>query len=245
MVQKSLEAGMDQTLVLFDIDGTLLWSDGSGRAAMQQALTRVYGTAGPIDDYYFGGRTDREAVRDLMRAVGFKEEAIWRGFGQLEAALADELRSRLASGDHNVQPCPGASDLVARLEAHPQVIMGLLTGNMKTTAWIKLRAAGFDPALFLLGAYGSESTDRVELAELAVARATALSGTTFQGEQIVIVGDTPADIACAQGVGGRSIAPLTGWHDAEELEAAGAWAILENLADTQYVLELIAGSSEV
>ena len=232
---------MAQTLVLFDIDGTLLWSDGSGRAAMREALLRVYGSAGPIDEYYFGGRTDREAVRDLLEADGFDSKTIWKRFGQMEAALAEELRGRLATGEHQVQPCPGTPDLVALLEAHPRVVMGLLTGNMKATAWIKLRAAGFDPALFLLGAYGSESTHRTELGKLAVARAQAITGQTFAGERIVIVGDTPADIRCAQAVGGRSLAVLTGWHDAEELSAAGAHVILDDLSDVEGVLRLIQG----
>ena len=230
---------MRQTLVLFDIDGTLLWSDGSGRAAMREALLRVYGSAGPIDDYYFGGRTDREAVRDLLEADGFEPKHIWRYFGRMEAALAEELRGRLATGEHQVEPCPGALDLVALLEVHPRVVMGLLTGNMKATAWIKLRAAGFDPALFLLGAYGSESTHRTELGKLAVARAQAISGQMFAGERIVVIGDTPADIACAQAVGGRSIAVLTGWHNAEELTAAGAHIILDNLSDVEGVLRII------
>lgn len=230
---------MAQTLVLFDIDGTLLWSDGSGRAAMREALLRVYGSAGPIDEYYFGGRTDREAVRDLLEADGFDSKTIWKRFGQMEAALAEELRGRLATGEHHVQPCPGSLDLVALLQAHPRVVMGLLTGNMKATAWIKLRAAGFDPALFLLGAYGSESTHRTELGKLAVARAQAITGQTFTGERIVVVGDTPADVICARAVSGRSLAVLTGWHDAEELSAAGAHVILDDLSDVEGVLRLI------
>ena len=230
---------MSQTLVLFDIDGTLLWSDGSGRAAMREALLRVYGSAGPIDEYYFGGRTDREAVRDLMEAAGFGSKDIWDRFGEMEAALAEELRGRLATGEHQVRPCPGALELVALLEAHPRIVMGLLTGNMKATAWIKLWAAGFDPALFLLGAYGSESTHRTELGKLAVARAQAITGEPFAGDRVVVIGDTPADIACAQVVGGRSLVVLTGWHDADELSAAGADVILEDLSDVDGVLKLI------
>lgn len=230
---------MAHTLVLFDIDGTLLWSDGSGKAAMREALLRVYGTDGPIEDYYFGGRTDREAVRDLMEAAGFKLETIWQNFGQMEAALAEELRGRLATGYHRVEACPGTMELVTTLDAHPRVVMGLLTGNMKATAHIKLRAAGFDPAMFLLGAYGSESTQRIELSKLAVARAQSITGKKFAGERIIVIGDTPADVACAYAVNGRCLAVLTGWHDWEELEAAGAHIILSDLSNTDQVLEVI------
>ena len=85
----------DPRLVLFDIDGTLLWSDGSGRAAMEIALKRVYGTAGPIDDYYFGGHTDREAVQDLLSAEGIDDNTIWERFDDLSLVLETILSKKL------------------------------------------------------------------------------------------------------------------------------------------------------
>ena len=96
-----------ERLVLFDIDGTLLWSDGSGRAAMQIALEQVYGTAGPIDAYNFAGRTDHQLVADLLTAGGVPADVIWKRFEQLGEVMAAELEQRVARGLHHICACPG------------------------------------------------------------------------------------------------------------------------------------------
>src|SRR5947209_3916047 len=128
-------------LVLFDIDGTLLWTDGAGRRAIRQALLDEAGTAGPIESYRFDGKTDPQIVRELL-------------------ALA----------------------------AHP---------------------------------------------------AAALAGRTFAGEDIVIVGDTPDDVACGRPVGARAVAVATGFYDVAALRAAGAEHVFATLADTAAVLDAI------
>lgn len=222
-------------LVLFDIDGTLLWPDGAGRAAMQAALEQVYGTAGPIDAYRFGGRTDRQIVRDLMLEAGLAPEIIWARFDAFAQALADETRARLSNGRHHVRACTGGPELVAALDARHDVLPGLLTGNLETTARLKLAAAGYDPTLFRVGAFGGESTERSELAALAVHRARE-QWAPFEGPRIVVVGDTPADIRCGEALGVRTIGVLTGWNSRAELEDAGADVIFDDLSDTAAVL---------
>ena len=228
-----------ERLALFDIDGTLLRADGAGRAAMKAALERVYGTAGPIGDYRFGGRTDRYTIRTLLEAAGLSARLIWSRLPEAIACMEAEMRQRLTEGRHNIRPCPGAKELVARLAAHDEVLLGLLTGNFPATAALKLRAAGFDPTLFKVGVYGDASEERADLPLLAVEQAVRLTGIRFRGQQIVIIGDTPADVVCGRNVGARSIAVLTGWSTREELEAAGAHYIFEDLTDTEAVLEAI------
>jgi phosphoglycolate phosphatase len=121
------------------------------------------------------------------------------------------------------------------------VLTGLLTGNFAATARLKLRAAGFDPDVFRTGAYGGDSVHRVELAALAVERARRLTGITFQGGQIAVVGDTPSDVACGEALGARTVAVCTGWHNREELVKAGAEVLFDDLSDTEAVLAAIFG----
>lgn len=226
-------------LVLLDIDGTLLWPDGLGRAALLTALEHVYGTAGPIEDYYLGGRTDREVVRDLMHAAGLLPDAVEAGYAAFTAAFTEELRQRLALGLHHVRPCPGGPELVGALLTQPDALTGLLTGNLQPTAALKLEAAGYNPADFRIGAFGSEAADRAVLFRLAVERAALLAGHDFPGQQAVVIGDTPADVRCGQPHGARTITVLTGSHPRAELEAAGADFVFDNLSDTQAVLRAI------
>lgn len=230
---------MLKRLVLFDIDGTLLWPDRAGRDAMSASLERVYGTAGSIDGFRFKGRTDRAIVHALMRAAGLPEETITARFGQIRTVMVEEMNRRLEAGLHDVRPCPGAHALVASLASRDDVLLGLLTGNFKETAHIKLGAAGFDPASFRLGAYGDESESRADLPPLAVGRAADLTGVHFQSKQIVIIGDTADDVTCGRGVGARSIAVMTGWSERAEIEDAFPDYLFNDLVDTQAVLKAI------
>lgn len=226
-------------LVLFDIDGTLLWPDGAGRASMRAALQRVYGTAGPIEHYSFEGRTDREVVRDLMGAAGLPPEAIWPRFEQLAEVMTAEIERRVAAGEHHIRPCPGGHALVQALAARHDVLIGLLTGNLRPVAPVKLEAAGYDPELFRVGAYGDESALRADLAANAVQAARQVTGVAFHGEQIVIIGDTPADIICGRALGARSIAVLTGGFGRSQLEAEHPSYIFDDLTSIQAVIAAI------
>ncbi|HQA68515.1 MAG TPA: haloacid dehalogenase-like hydrolase [Aggregatilineales bacterium] len=223
-------------LVLFDIDGTLLWPDRAGRDSMRAALERVYGTAGPIDSFPFAGRTDSAIVRDLMAAAGIAEDIVQARFDELAATLEDEMHTRLADGRHNIRACPGALALVEALDARDDVLLGLLTGNLEPTARIKLAAAGYDPDMFRVGAFGGESPVRADLVPLAVERARALTGVDFRGKQIVVIGDTPEDVRCGEALGVQTVAVLTGWNTREELEAASPDVIFDDLTDTGAVI---------
>jgi phosphoglycolate phosphatase-like HAD superfamily hydrolase len=139
-------------LVLFDIDGTLLWPDGAGKASMKLALEQVYGTAGPIDTYKFAGCTDRLTVGTLLREAGLPPEQVWDRFEQLGPAMESALQTLIEEKQHHIRPCPGALELVDALADRGDILVGLVTGNLRPTAVVKLSAAGFDPALFRVGA---------------------------------------------------------------------------------------------
>jgi phosphoglycolate phosphatase-like HAD superfamily hydrolase len=226
-------------LVLFDIDGTLVWADGAGRAAMEAALLRVYGTGGSIESYDLGGRTIKEIVRDLMSEAGLPPEVIWAEFDEYCDALTDDFQQRVQGNRHNIQPCPGAIKLVSTLATRNDIVVGLLTGNLPTVSMLKLGAAGFDVNWFKVGSYGDRSDIRSDLLPLALEQATVLTGVHFTGKRVVIVGDTAIDIACGAGIGARSIGVLTGEGTQDELLSANADYIFSDLTDTQAVLKAI------
>ena len=131
-----------------------------------------------------------------------------------EASIAGHLTRIM--GNHTVRPCRGAMAAVDRLRASDAYVLGIVTGNVSTTAPVKLRAAGYDPGWFPVGAYGSEAVDRNELPGLALERAIAYSGAALTAEDTVVIGDTPADIACARALGATAVAE--GIETKEELE---------------------------
>jgi len=228
-----------QHLVLFDIDGTLLLPDGAGRAALRVALERVYGTPGGAETFALGGSLDRHTVRLLMTEAGIPEDVIWSRFDELARVVEADLRQRIAARLHHVRPCPGTHALIAALQAREDTLLGLITGNFRGTAAIKLEAAGFDPAVFRVGAFGDEAEDRNLLPPLAIERASALTGMKFVGQQVVVIGDTPSDILCSRGVGARSIAVCTGWVSRADLNTYRPDALFDDLTDTQAVLGTI------
>lgn len=231
-------------LVLFDIDGTMVWSDGVGRVAMKAALQEVFGTSGAIDRVKFGGQCDRSIVRQLLEGEGVPTDTIWEQFDTIGRAMEVHLERVAFDGSHHVRACPGVNDLLADLSAHPDVTLGLVTGNFRRTAAVKLRAAGFDPTAFPLGAYGDESESRSDLPPLAVERANQLVGHRFDGQQVVIIGDTVDDVVCARSVGARTIAVLTGFGKRDALATEGADYLFDDLTPTADVLDAIFAATD-
>ncbi|HMA01082.1 MAG: HAD family hydrolase [Gemmatimonas sp.] len=224
-------------LVLFDIDGTILWSDGAGRRAMTEALTTVFGGAGPTD-YHYDGKTDPQIVRDLMRASGHTDETIDERIAPLMERYLGGLERELAGGTR-AHVFDGVRELLDRLEARGDVVLGLLTGNLRAGAAIKLQAAGIDINRFRVCAFGSDHHARGELPGLAQRRAKEELGLEIPGDRIFVIGDTPADIECGQAIGARAIAVATGRYTPEELARHHPYALFSSLADTQAVLQVI------
>jgi phosphoglycolate phosphatase-like HAD superfamily hydrolase len=226
-------------LVLFDIDGTLLSAGGSGKRAFRDALEEVYGTTGPIDEYSFAGRTDPQIARELLAADGLDPTRIEARMDALWEVYLRHFAREVAAAE--VRVLPGVPALVDRVEAAGNgVVLGLLTGNVREGARLKLERAGIGFRRFRVGAFGSDHADRPELPAVAVARAEALTGHLYRGKEIVIVGDTPFDIACGEHLGVRTIAVATGGHGEDELAACGPDHLFADLADTERVWEAIS-----
>ena len=225
-------------LALFDIDGTILLSDGAGRRAIHRALREVYGGTGP-DDHRFDGKTDRQIVRELMRLEGHDDARIDAGLDDVLARYVRYLERELADPANAPRLLAGVLPLLDALESRPDVTLGLLTGNVEAGARAKLAAVGIDPARFTSSAFGSDSEHRPELPAVARRRAQESLGTELPGERVVVIGDTPADVECGRAIGARAIGVATGRYGAAELERHGAAYVFADLTDTAAVVEAI------
>jgi phosphoglycolate phosphatase-like HAD superfamily hydrolase len=221
-------------LVLFDIDGTLLWSDGAGRRAMERALSHVFGSPG-APHYRYDGKTDRQIVREMMRLEGHEDAQIDSGMERLVPLYLEGLRAELMPGAGEARALPGVPEVLDALEARDDVVLGLLTGNLADGAAVKLAAAGIDIGRFRVNAFGSDEEHRPLLPAVAQARARELLGIEVHGEQVVIIGDTPHDIDCGRDIGARAIAVATGRFGVEELRAHAPAAVFPDLTDTAAV----------
>ncbi|MBE2220127.1 MAG: haloacid dehalogenase-like hydrolase [Anaerolineae bacterium] len=229
-------------LLLFDIDGTLIRSNSAGRAALTYALEQVFGTAGPIDDYKFGGKTDPRIITDLMLAAGISQKSIDAKLPTVYDVMT--ARGRDTFSEKHIVPCPGIPELLDCLRQRQDVVLGLVTGNIVSTAPLKLKAGGIDPTQFRIGAYGSDNMDRNALPGIAMKRASKLTGHTFNGNNTVVIGDTPADILCARSGKATAVAVASGWHAAPTLAKYKPDFLLENLTDTKAVEELLVNQAE-
>ena len=108
------------------------------------------------------------------------------------------------------------------MDAADDMTLGLLTGNVRRGAELKLRAAGLAFERFRVGAFGSDHADRPELPAIAQRRARETLGVELPGDRVIVIGDTPADIACGRGIGARAIAVATGHYGVDELAAPRA-----------------------
>jgi phosphoglycolate phosphatase-like HAD superfamily hydrolase len=226
-------------LVLFDIDGTLLNAGGAGARALRDALVEIFGETGPIGAYSMAGRTDPQIVRELMTAVGMTVDEIQPRLEPLWEVYLRNLRGEVARS--RIEPLPGVPALLDRVEAGGEpVLLGLLTGNVAKGARMKVDAAGLAFDRFRVGAYGSDHWERRELPAVAMERARELTGVDYQGKEVVIIGDTPFDIACGEHLGVRTIAVATGGHPAEELAACNPDYLFGDLSDVDAVWRAIA-----
>lgn len=230
-------------LVLFDIDGTLLHTGGAGRAAMEGALMEVFGTAGDPSVPY-DGKTDRQIVRELMRAAGWPDSDIDARMPVVMQRYVDRLRACLAEPGRVVDLYPGVAALLEELSGRGDIVTGLLTGNVEPGARLKLAAAGLDVDRFVVNAFGSDHENRAELPALAHARMGDMYDVVLPGEAVYVIGDTPADIACGRALGARAVAVATGRYPIDVLRQCHPHAAFADLSDTRAVLAALGARGE-
>jgi phosphoglycolate phosphatase-like HAD superfamily hydrolase len=211
-------------LALFDIDGTLIRTGGAGVQAFARAMALEFGVADGTRGISFAGRTDTSLVRQCFRLHGIEETA--GNFGRFFDAYVFLLQDRLTQCKG--APCSGVMEFLMDLRTLPTPpVVGLLTGNIRLGAEIKLRHFGLWE-FFETGAFGDDHEDRNQLAAIAHRRGAKLVGNGLAGSEILVVGDTPLDIACANSIQARMLAVGTGGCECEVLRAcspAPTWVV--------------------
>ncbi len=222
-------------LILFDVDGTLLTTDGLGRDVLARAIHEIYGVRDPFRDYSLAGRTDLQIIREPVRRAGIPEERIREGLPRVmarhETLLAEAFRT---AGRGSLMP--GVTALLNRLAGDRRWGVGLLTGNTRHGARIKLTHFGIWDR-FAFGAFGDDHEDRNALPEVARRRAREALGVDIAPVRCLVVGDTPRDIACARAGGMRAVAVATGWEPVAVLEQAGPDLLLRSFEDVDSSLQ--------
>lgn len=218
---------------LFDIDGTLLHTRGAGMAALRAGLRAAFGIAEPTDQVAVHGRTDRGITRDLFRYHGIDDlPEHWERFRD---AYLRVLPESLAARKGTI--LPGVVPLLETLTARKDVAVGLLTGNTREGARIKLAHYGLD-RYFEFGGFGDNHFDRDDVAREALTAVVGRLNGNVDLRRVWVIGDTPTDVSCGRAIGARTIAVATGNHTREELAAAAPDHLATDFSDPGPVLAL-------
>jgi phosphoglycolate phosphatase len=224
-------------VVLFDIDGTLIRTGRAGSRAMNRAFEDVFGIAQAFDGIQMAGRTDRWILEDAASRAGVDlgtanvNRFHDRYFTRLSEALPEPVGEPKGI-------LPGVQDLLEAIEARTDIFPALLTGNCEAGARIKLQY--FDLwKFFRCGAYGDAAFDRNELFDVAMQRVQACGAPRGSAADVVVVGDTALDVACARAAGARALAVATGPSDVTTLRQSGATVVMEDLRDTDAILKFL------
>jgi phosphoglycolate phosphatase-like HAD superfamily hydrolase len=215
-------------LILFDIDGTLVLTGGAGVRALSRAFTEIFGVHDALNGFEVAGRTDAWILREIAARHGLAwDTPTARRFHE---TYVSHLREEVRSPGPRKGVMPGIRALLNALAARDDVIVGLLTGNVEEGARIKLEH--FDLwRYFRCGAFGDGALERNPLLYTALNRVEACGGPRIPPEDVVVVGDTPHDIAVAAAGGSRAVAVATGSYDLAALGAAGADVVMNDLSD--------------
>jgi phosphoglycolate phosphatase len=223
--------------VLFDIDGTLIDSGGAGTAALDLAFEEVCAVPNAFGTISMAGKTDLQIVKEAIALHGLSN-----GTGVVQDVISSYVRHlgpRLSLGKGHLKT--GVKELLESLALHDRAVLGLLTGNIGTGAWMKLDFFGIS-SYFKAGAYGDDNEDRDNLLPLALTRLREKTGLDATYRDCVVIGDTPRDVACARPYGAFSLAVATGPYSTEELRTAGADAVFQDLSETERVLSVVMNS---
>jgi phosphoglycolate phosphatase-like HAD superfamily hydrolase len=230
---------MQPSVLLFDVDGTLVTTGGVGRRALEIAFERSFGRRDACKTFRLDGMTDRAIVRTGMRAIGIEptEALIDQVLVDYLLVLADEVA---AAPDETYRVHAGMAETVDRARSRREVAVGLGTGNVREGARIKLERVGIYDR-FPFGGFGCDAEDRIALIRRGAERGAALLGAPVEECRVVIIGDTPKDVAAAQAIGAECVGVGTGSFTAEQLVGAGATCAFPDLA-TPGAMEVVLGA---
>ena len=227
----NLKSSIPKRLLLFDIDGTLINSGGAGIESLKEVLRLQFGVIDDLRGVEIAGKTDTGIVHQILRKqnIAVTEETTALFLELYLEFLADELPQRQGS------LLPGVAELLPRLQARPQNVLALLTGNLRRGAQLKLAHYGIW-GFFEFGAFADDHHDRNQLGPVAQERAREKHAIDFAGAEIDVIGDTPHDIACGKAIGARTIAVTTGSFSRAQLAAHQPDWILDDFSEVDAAL---------
>ena len=222
-------------LILFDIDGTLVDSGGAGVRSLNYAFKEVLSINNAFENISMAGKTDLQIIREGLSRSGLLSD---NGLvPRITDAYIQHLSVEIESSDKHLKP--GIVEALQAINSHnDRYQLGLLTGNLESGARIKQGAFGLNE-YFPSGAFGSDHEDRNKLLPIALERFRIISGRHFEFTDCVIVGDTPRDVMCARPYNAVCIAVATGPYGAGSLVEAGADVVVEDLSDTEHLLNIL------
>lgn len=230
-------AGPD-TLVLFDIDGTLLRAgDPAHQRALIEAFEEVYGLTVTLEGVQLAGMLDANIARALFEMHEMDAGSAHDLLEKMMHRMGSRYRRSVLEIDLRERLLPGVSDAIDACTARGWET-GVLTGNARSVAYTKLERAGLAD-LLVTGAFGDSARERAHLVEIAIAAAQEATGVAFSNERTVLVGDTPHDIRAARESGSRVIAVATGRFDVHALAQHEPDAILQDLSDANAFVQAI------
>jgi phosphoglycolate phosphatase len=230
---------MRPTVLLFDIDGTLVTTGGAGRRSMDFAFEQLHGRRDACDSFSMSGMTDRAIVRKALNIIGAEDstEAIDAVIAAYLAYLTEEVRR---VDDERYRVFPGMREAVREARSRTGFAVGLGTGNVREGARVKLERVGIYDQ-FAFGGFGCDAEDRVELIRCGAKAGAALLGAPVEDCRVVVIGDTPKDVHAARGIGAECIGVGTGSYTAEALLEAGANVAYPDFTHREAMTVLLGG----
>ncbi len=224
-------------LLLWDIDGTLLLTGGTGMGAMQHAGQQVLGPAFSFEGVVTSGGVDHQLYAEAAERSGLTDHAVHHE--RFRDCYVQQLERDLHANPHKLEVMPGVRELLPALVAHDGVVVGMVTGNYHRAAKVKLKLAQLDPSWFVVGAFSDHGPDRPSLVRHAIDDYHAQFGNGLQPHDVIVIGDTPRDVDCAKANGCRCLGVGTGRYTVDELRDAGADDAVEHLGDASALYAMI------
>ncbi len=228
-----------KSLLLWDIDGTLVNADGAGRRAMLLAMGDCFGAEVSYDGFEIAGCTDRQLLEWLLTRHNLVKSE--KNFQKCSARYIELLKIEMGRG--NIHTYDGVESILQTADRNPDTFQGLLTGNLSEAARVKLDCFDLNQ-YFAFGAYGEDSADRNALGPIALERARRTHNHDFekQPERVFVIGDTIRDISCGQAIGASTIAVATGFHSRKKLAVCKPTILLDDFTQASEVFALLNGA---
>lgn len=220
-------------LVLFDIDGTLMGTGGAGTKSMNLAFEELFSIRHAFKEIPMAGKTDPQIMKEGLRKYGLDAED--GNVGLLSASYVRHLRREIETPKKHLKP--RVKESLELLSRRDDIFLGLLTGNIKAGARIKLGSFGMN-TYFSFGAFGDDDEDRNKLLPIAVERFHCFKKREVEYRDCIVIGDTPRDVECAKIYGAYAVAVATGPYVYDALVASGADVVLRDMSEMDYTLIL-------